>query len=84
MLIQLLKEKMEMKYVSPIYEVEAIETEDIMTASEMANQLNISLSGNQTTIDNGLKITPTDENGTETTVENAKGVSIGVNFDSLF
>ena len=74
-----------MKYVSPIYEVEAIETEDIMTASEMANQLNISLSGNQTTIDTGLTITPTDENGTEIeSVENAKGVSIGVNFDSLF
>ena len=73
-----------MKYVSPIYEVEAIETEDIMTASEMANQLNISLSGNKTTIDEGLVITPTTEDGTETTVENAKGVSIGVNFDSLF
>lgn len=85
MLIQLLKEKMEMKYVSPIYEVEAIETEDIMTASEMANELNISLSGNKTTIDTGLTITPTDEEGNELeSTKDAKGVSIGVNFDSLF
>lgn len=73
-----------MKYVSPIYEVEAIETEDIMSASAMANQLHISLSGNQTTIDKGLEITPTDENGDETTVEEAKGVSIGVDFSKLF
>lgn len=77
-----------MKYVSPIYEVEAIETEDIMTASEIANNLNISLGGNETTIQTGMKIEITDENGDVLENQNdygsAKGVSIGVDFSKLF
>lgn len=79
-----------MKYVSPIYEIEAIETEDIMSASYVANQLGIGLSGDQTTIQsNSTTITLTDANGNKVDDQNpetttATGVSIGINFGTLF
>ena len=79
-----------MKYVSPIYEIEAIETEDIMSASYVANQLGIGLSGDTTTIQNGMTIqtgTIDDETGKfvpNADPSNATGVSIGINFGTLF
>ena len=80
-----------MKYVSPIYEVETIETEDIMNASRIAANLGIGLSGDTNTIhDTNTTITLTDANGNSNNVsqdpENttATGVSIGINFGTLF
>ena len=80
-----------MKYVSPIYDVEAISTEDIMNdPSMMADKLGISLSGDMATIKQGVKIELTDENGSTSGVDqdpentNASGVSISMNFGSLF
>ena len=78
-----------MKYVSPIYEIEAIETEDIMSASYVANQLGIGLSGDTTTIQNGMSIQTGTVNELGQFVPNedastATGVSIGINFGTLF
>ncbi len=79
-----------MKYVSPIYEVETIETEDIMNASKVAANLGIGLSGDKDTIhSNTTTITLTDENGNavdnqDPTTSTATGVSIGINFGTLF
>lgn len=79
-----------MKYVSPIYEVETIETEDIMNASKVAANLGIGLSGDKETIQsNTTTITLTDENGNavdnqDPTTSTATGVSIGINFGTLF
>lgn len=80
-----------MKYVSPIYDVEAISTEDIMNdASMMADKLGIALSGDMATIKQGVKIELTDENGNTSGVDQnpenttASGVSISMNFGSLF
>ena len=80
-----------MKYVSPIYEVEAISSEDIMlSANEMADKLGIALSGDKTAIMQGVKIELTDANGSTEGVDQdpenttASGVSISMNFGSLF
>ncbi len=75
-----------MKYVSPIYEVETIETEDIMSASYVANQLGIQISGETSSL---TSVTLTDDKGDaveDQTPGNqtATGVSIGINFGSLF
>ena len=80
-----------MKYVSPIYEVEAISSEDIMlSANKMADKLGIELSGDKTAISKGVTIELTDANGSTEGVDQdpetttAKGVSISMNFGSLF
>ena len=80
-----------MKYVSPIYEIEAIETEDIMSASYVAQNLGIGLSGDKTTIQsNTTSITIYDKENNEIkyddaeAMKNATGVSIGINFGTLF
>ena len=80
-----------MKYVSPIYEVEAISSEDIMlSANEMADKLGIALSGDKTAIMQGVKIELTDDKGSTEGVDQdpesttASGVSISMNFGSLF
>ena len=79
-----------MKYVSPIYEVETIETEDIMGASmvTIAKSLGITVSGDKKNDAlTSVTLTTTDNNGeqVETTDKTqANGVSIGINFGSLF
>lgn len=83
-----------MKYVSPIYEVETIETEDIMGASmiTIAESLGITVSGdkkNDAVTSVTLTTTVKGENGQDVTTETtdktqANGVSIGINFGSLF
>lgn len=79
-----------MKYVSPIYEVETIETEDIMGASmvTIAESLGITVSGDKKNDAlTSVTLTTTDNNGeqVETTDKTqANGVSIGINFGSLF
>ena len=80
-----------MKYVSPIYEVEVISSEDIMlSANKMADKLGIALSGDKTAISNGVTIELTDANGSTEGVDQdpenttASGVSISMNFGSLF
>jgi hypothetical protein len=83
-----------MKYVSPIYEVETIETEDIMSESPLtlANKYGIGVSG--TTVNTkgestvtSVTLTTTNDKGeqVETTDKTqATGVSIGINFGALF
>lgn len=79
-----------MKYVSPIYEVETIETEDIMGASmvTIAESLGITVSGDKKNDAlTSVTLTTTDDKGeqVETTDKTqANGVSIGINFGSLF
>ena len=80
-----------MKYVSPIYEVEVISSEDIMlSANKMANKLGIELSGDKEAISKGVTIELTDANGSTSGVDQdpenttASGVSISMNFGSLF
>ena len=79
-----------MKYVSPIYEVETIETEDIMGASmvAIAESLGITVSGDKKNdAVTSVTLTTTDDKGeqVETTDKTqANGVSIGINFGSLF
>lgn len=80
-----------MKYVSPIYDVEIIATEDIMlSANTMANKLGISISGNADSITQNVKIELTDDAGTtggvsqDPTNTTATGVSISMNFGGLF
>ncbi len=78
-----------MKYVSPIYDVEVIATEDIMlSANQMANKLGIELSGNKTQISENVTINLTDKDGNsigqDTTDPEAAGVSISMNFGGLF
>lgn len=80
-----------MKYVSPIYEVEAIACEDIMySANKMANMMGITMSGDKTTITEHVNIAITDENGsTENVDQNPEtstgtGVMISMNFGGLF
>lgn len=82
-----------MKYVSPIYEVEAIETEDIMSASMVAfaGNLGINISGaDEDTVNDAVtSVTLTDSEGNKWNEETsggvpASGVSIGINFGSLF
>ena len=79
-----------MKYVSPIYEEETIETEDIMGASmvTIAESLGITVSGDKKNDAlTSVTLTTTDNNGeqVETTDKTqANGVSIGINFGSLF
>ncbi|MBO5091017.1 MAG: hypothetical protein J6C61_00860 [Clostridia bacterium] len=79
-----------MKYVSPIYEVETIETEDIMGASmvAIAESLGITVSGENRN-DAVTSVTLTDSEGNKWDEETsgeaaASGVSIGINFGSLF
>ena len=79
-----------MKYVSPIYEVETIETEDIMGASAVAiaESLGINVSGDNKD-DAVTSVTLTDSEGNKWDEETsggvaASGVSIGINFGSLF
>ena len=83
-----------MKYVSPIYEVEAIETEDIMNESPLAlaNKYGIGVSG--TTVNTkgestvtSVTLTTTDDLGNTTEAADqasANGVSIGIDFGALF
>ena len=82
-----------MKYVSPIYEVEAIETEDIMNESPLAlaNKYGIGVSG--TTVNTkgestvtSVTLTHTEGNTTTegVTEAEANGVSIGIDFGALF
>ena len=85
------KGEITMKYVSPIYEVEVIPSEDIMNdPSMMADKLGITLSGDMATIKQNVKIELTDENGSTENVDQnpenttASGVSISMNFGSLF
>ena len=79
-----------MKYVSPIYEVEAISSEDIMSVSQIATALGIALSGDKNAIESGVKIELTDGEGSSDGVSQdpgnttASGVSISMNFGSLF
>lgn len=81
-----------MKYVSPIYEVETIETEDIMGASmvAIAESLGITVSGDKNTVNDAVtSVTLTDSEGNKWEEETsggvaASGVSIGINFGSLF
>jgi hypothetical protein len=82
-----------MKYVSPIYEVEAIETEDIMNESPLAlaNKYGIGVSGTLTAKNGNSTVTSVTLTHTEgnTTTEGvteaeANGVSIGINFGALF
>lgn len=83
-----------MKYVSPIYEVEAIETEDIMNESPLAlaNKYGIGVSGTLTDSTGKnptvTSVTLTHTEGDTTTevesVEDANGVSIGIDFGALF
>lgn len=80
-----------MKYVSPIYEVETIETEDIMGASmvSIAQGLGITVTGDKKNEAlTSVTLTTTSEDGKTTTeaenAESANGVSIGINFGSLF
>ena len=79
-----------MKYVSPIYEVEAISSEDIMSVSEIATSLGIALSGDKNAIERGVQIELTDGTGSSEGVSQdpnnttASGVSISMNFGSLF
>ena len=84
-----------MKYVSPIYEVETVKTEDIICASPLsiAQQLGVAVSGTtegtngQSTV---TSVTLTDENGKsdgisqDPTNTTATGVSIGIDFGALF
>lgn len=79
-----------MKYVSPIYDVEIIATEDIMDVSAMADKMGISLSGDMATIKQNVKIELTDDAGStggvsqDPTNTTATGVSISMNFGGLF
>jgi hypothetical protein len=79
-----------MKYVSPVYEAEAIATEDIMqlSAIDMANRLGITMSGDKGKITEGVEINLTNSNGEiigqDPTAEGVDGVSISMNFGSLF
>lgn len=82
-----------MKYVSPIYEVETIETEDIMGASmiTIAENLGITVSGdkkNEAVTSVTLTYTdpsnPNAQPSEPTEGQVANGVSIGINFGSLF
>jgi hypothetical protein len=78
-----------MKYVSPVYEAEAIATEDIMlSANKMANKLGITMSGDKEKITEGVEINLTNSNGDiigqDPTAEGVDGVSISMNFGSLF
>lgn len=80
-----------MKYVSPIYDVELIATEDIMlSANQMAAAVGIQMSGNKAAITENVKIELTDDAGTtggvsqDPTNTTATGVSISMNFGGLF
>ncbi len=78
-----------MKYVSPVYEAEAIATEDIMvSANKMATMLGITMSGDKEKIMEGVEINLTNSNGDiigqDPTAEGVDGVSISMNFGSLF
>lgn len=79
-----------MKYVSPIYEVETIETEDIMGPSmiTIAESLGITVSGDKKNdAVTSVTLTTTDDKGNTTEAADqasANGVSIGINFGSLF
>lgn len=78
-----------MKYVSPVYKAEAIATEDIMlSANKMATMLGITMSGDKEKITEGVEINLTNSNGDiigqDPTAEGVDGVSISMNFGSLF
>ncbi|MBQ4108275.1 MAG: hypothetical protein IJC80_02615 [Clostridia bacterium] len=79
-----------MKYVSPIYDVELIATEDIMDVSAMADRMGISFSGDMATIKQNVTIDLTDDEGSsngisqDPTNTTATGVSISMNFGGLF
>jgi hypothetical protein len=82
-----------MKYVSPIYEVEAIETEDIMNESPLAlaNKYGIIVSGKKkedavtsVTLTYTDTSNPNAQPGEPSEGQVPNGVSIGINFGSLF
>lgn len=82
-----------MKYVSPIYEVETIETEDIMSASMVAfaGSLGINVSGEKkddavtsVTLTYTDPENPNAQPGEPSEGQAPNGVSIGINFGSLF
>lgn len=79
-----------MKYVSPIYEVETIETEDIMGASQITFAENLGIKVDGTNAEEAVtSVTLTDSEGNKWNEETsggvaASGVSIGINFGSLF
>ena len=68
-----------MKYISPICELEALETEDIMESSR-----GVEFDGNVNALTSKVEVdtvTEKDENGVEQTYQS---VSVSVGFDRLF
>ena len=72
-----------MKYVSPIFEVEALSTEDIMAVSTYKAH-NVFFEGNETAALEAAESVEVKDEVDEVTGETKKSISVSVSFGNLF